>query len=1209
MNETQNHFAFSRRPARVRAAFHALPRRAGRRRKGPVRAGPAARQYPIRQLHGVRGRRRGYGLQQHPSERARKIDYSFEVLEAVLAENSVKAGDYFVVTLPAELTRVARFTPITSADGYELTVVGEDSVTYTIGYLTVTEDGVVTITFADDVEDITVDSASFTIEGDLLEVEISGGPPISFELWADGTIITIGFEEDPLPPEATVEKSGVYDPATNRITWTITVDSGDPEVTIEDVRVVDSLGEDQTYASCSLPSASVEESGGNHIFSLGSVTGTTSFTIVTIPTENAFGAEGSSQLLTNEADLYVGTFPDPIDTASAQVTVTTDWIKKAGVVRTVGGVSYIDWTITLNNNNRTIPASSTVSDTLPNHLLMDLASVLRNGKPVTTYPGDTAALSGQNFTYTLGSAAEGIQTITFTTQVLDAYYTQQNQTGFTNTASLNISSVPYTVTSPSVAVATSLVRKRGAGYDKATQLITWEIEINRNARTITGATVTETIGSNQLYYESFGIVRRDGSANTTLVRVANLSDVTSAPNQYYFDSANKKLTIYLGDLAAAAHPYLTFKTQVTNANHYANNYSGTYYNGSVTLKGGGVTDSSSNNATQTVASTVLAKRCAHYDYATKTFSWEITLNQNQMHMPDATVTELIQPGQTYVAGSLRIDGDDPGAKLLIDAAGTTLTVRLGEINRQTVITFDTVVANWGVFLTTNGDVTFPNTALLTSGIAGAPTVSVTPEFVVPNKPIVKTILEDFTEATGYIGWGVFINPNQAPMMNARLSDRLQEGLELDNESVVLYYWNQDAAGVMSLGDKVDAALYSFTYDYSTRIFIIDLPDGAQGYRLDFKTDVTRKGRYSNTISLTGAYNDSDGAMSDIYVTDAALAAAGSGRNGSITVTKTDLDGNVITAPAEFELLDSSGNVKQTLTTVDGRAVFQRLKLRTYYIREKKAPLGYALDTSSYPVTIYGTGETLSQTLSVANEPLTAAVILHKADENGDPLSGGLFRIFRASDTAFAAPLQSVASAGGVIRFENLAPGDYIVREIEAPLGYKVWTSGVPVSLVMNAAANTLPDAEIVEPIADELLTASVILHKAGETGKALSGGLFGIFRAADTAFATPLQSVASAGGVIRFDNLTPSDYVVRELEAPFGYEVWESDVPVSLVVDPATNTMPDTKSRRRSSTCAFALPSCCIRRTNTTARSAAARSRSSPLPTRRSQRRCRASPQ
>ena len=70
---------------------------------------------------------------------------------------------------------------------------------------TVTEDGVVTITFADDVEDITVDSASFTIEGDLLEVEISGGPPISFELWADGTIITIGFEEDPLPPEATVE--------------------------------------------------------------------------------------------------------------------------------------------------------------------------------------------------------------------------------------------------------------------------------------------------------------------------------------------------------------------------------------------------------------------------------------------------------------------------------------------------------------------------------------------------------------------------------------------------------------------------------------------------------------------------------------------------------------------------------------------------------------------------------------------------------------------------------------------------------------------------------------------------------------------------------------------------------------------------------------------------------------------------------------------
>jgi uncharacterized surface anchored protein len=261
--------------------------------------------------------------------------------------------------------------------------------------------------------------------------------------------------------------------------------------------------------------------------------------------------------------------------------------------------------------------------------------------------------------------------------------------------------------------------------------------------------------------------------------------------------------------------------------------------------------------------------------------------------------------------------------------------------------------------------------------------------------------------------------------------------------------------------------------------------------------------------------------------------SGSGWNGSITVIKTDKSGQPITTPAVFELLDSLGNIKATLTTdANGRAVFTKLKLRTYYIREKVAPTGYALDTTEYAVTISGTNvQTLNPTLSVSDEALVAAIILYKTDEFGKALSGGRFNVYLASDTGFRSPLQSVSAADGVIRFMGLEAGDYIVREVTAPAGYKIWDGSVAVSLVIDEETNTLSDAVVEEPIINLPGFGSIEFMKVNRSSAPLAGAKFGLYwrgSLIDTA-------VSGSDGIVRFDDVQFGTYTVKEISAPTGY--------------------------------------------------------------------------
>ncbi len=762
--------------------------------------------------------------------------------------------------------------------------------------------------------------------------------------------------------------------------------------------------------------------------------------------------------------------------------------------------------------------------------------------------------------------------ITFKTDVTDAYRTQQDVRSFTNTAELIIDSNSYKgsasegVDNGGVGVDTSLLAKNGAGYDPATQLITWKLKVNSNGKVITNAKLVDTIGTNQAFYAAFAVTRTDGSSTVALTEVTDPAAILAA-EQYRLGS-DGKLTILLGDLGTDDKPTITFKTKVTNPAHYAsNNTDGTNYSNSAVLTGSGIKDSSSTG-NQKVTSEVLAKTGTGYDYNTRELSWKVTLNQNKMEMPNAVLTDRIPAGQEYVADSMliQIGAADPvaaGTELGVSTDNRTLTVTLGAISDVVIITFKTHITDESVFLTNNTDVTFRNDASLSSGITGAPVVTVYAVQTVTNNPVQKKVLpeggKNYDPAKGYIAWEAFINSNQVNLVSAELSDRLQDGLELDPESIKLYKWNQAADGEMSVDpDEVPASAYSFTYDYDTRLFTVYLPDGAQGYRLEFKTDVNKWGNYTNTMTFSGSFGSHGSGATGSVSVDFDIDYSITGRNGKITVTKKNsTNQEIILGETEFQLLDYLGNVVATKTTENGVVVFDKLKLRVYSIKETKAPLGYVLDDEPYAVDLsknspnYSSGQA---DVVIENDPLTAAITAYKVDKWGNPRTGGSFGIYVKNDDGSYTLVKTVAAiSGGVIKFEGLEAGEYQIREITPPAGYKRTSETLDVTLALDEQENKLEDVDLGKekalvneqlPDNDPYDYGSLRLQKLDGNSKPLAGAQFGIY----SSYGSLLQTaVSDQNGAVVFTNIAYGNYIVKEIAAPAGYTL--SQISLSVAVN------------------------------------------------------------
>ncbi|MCR5010009.1 MAG: hypothetical protein K6A91_03625 [Clostridia bacterium] len=154
-----------------------------------------------------------------------------------------------------------------------------------------------------------------------------------------------------------------------------------------------------------------------------------------------------------------------------------------------------------------------------------------------------------------------------------------------------------------------------------------------------------------------------------------------------------------------------------------------------------------------------------------------------------------------------------------------------------------------------------------------------------------------------------------------------------------------------------------------------------------------------------------------------------------------------------------------------------------------------------------------------------AVVGTKLDENGDPLEGAVFGLFREGEDE---PLQTETSdAEGIFSFNIAEPGEYIVKETEAPKGYALDKTKYPVSAGGKGEVFELE-------VSNKPVTGSVklTLTDKDHPDKMLSGAVFSVY---DKDGNKVCELKETSKGVYEFGDLPYGEYTIKTEKLPSGY--------------------------------------------------------------------------
>lgn len=279
-----------------------------------------------------------------------------------------------------------------------------------------------------------------------------------------------------------------------------------------------------------------------------------------------------------------------------------------------------------------------------------------------------------------------------------------------------------------------------------------------------------------------------------------------------------------------------------------------------------------------------------------------------------------------------------------------------------------------------------------------------------------------------------------------------------------------------------------------------------------------------------------------------------------------------------------GELVETLTTAsDGPAASGLLPLGRYVLVEIHAPEGYALDDTPHEVTLDASDAytpVVEVRAELTNEYLPAEITLTKyketmqamEDEHGVrqtvitvPGEGFVFGLYNASDIPYdggVLPAGMLVASGatdteGRLVFAGQYPhGEYYVKELQAPEGWKLPAGTFPVSILPEKAQE---DAVIRAGLTvhNELICTPVTITKTDITGAApVPGALIEVRNSRDEII---YRARTDENGELPDILLMPGQYAFREVLAPDGYAL--NEAVCIFVVDAQGQVSGDTEIR------------------------------------------------
>ena len=269
----------------------------------------------------------------------------------------------------------------------------------------------------------------------------------------------------------------------------------------------------------------------------------------------------------------------------------------------------------------------------------------------------------------------------------------------------------------------------------------------------------------------------------------------------------------------------------------------------------------------------------------------------------------------------------------------------------------------------------------------------------------------------------------------------------------------------------------------------------------------------------------------------ALATFTQTKKSVITIYATDGDAMGL-AGVQYAVYDgvTGLEVAQVVTDTAGVATVGPLEPGVYAVKELSAPDGYLLTTSyQIPVVMYG-----DDAVFVRFPHATQDYILIETLDNvtREPIPGAQYSVTNMNGDLVG---NYTANDSGVVEVGPLTPGFYVVKQIEAPEGYRICAETQTIEVISGRVMNCRFVNEKLEGLTIEAVDQATHVGLPNVTFEIYNDNNIQVF-----------HGVTDASGMLSTGDLPAGRYVIRQMATPDGYTAVETMKTVTLGNQPVT---------------------------------------------------------
>lgn len=330
----------------------------------------------------------------------------------------------------------------------------------------------------------------------------------------------------------------------------------------------------------------------------------------------------------------------------------------------------------------------------------------------------------------------------------------------------------------------------------------------------------------------------------------------------------------------------------------------------------------------------------------------------------------------------------------------------------------------------------------------------------------------------------------------------------------------------------DIKIGTYETDKNGSIFVTGLEYG-EYYFLETKTpDRFEKPEDAETKDATKFIIDVNGEIESIAYTNVEKPC-------SVVVYKTEKGTDTPIAGAKFALMKDNNKVAEAITDKDGVATFTGLELGEYTLVELATAPGYDINSFS-PLTITVDNYSVHKVFA-NNEKIKANIKILKVDKDTElPLNDVEFSLYSSNDLDNA--LRTLkTNEDGVVVFEDVEFGDYVVVETKTLNGYKISENKTLIKVE--------EDKEYFYTIANEMIKRNIKLIKVDkDTTIPIANVEFDVYALVGDEYVKYSTVTTDENGECNFV-LPFGEYELRETKSGKGYRVSNETTKIDLTTD------------------------------------------------------------